>query len=208
MSRNPVHHKRTKHIEFDIHFVREKVAVGEVRVLHVPSARQLADVFTKGLPSSLFFDLPRRPLRQQYRRPSGGGGGVLRINHSAPWPSRHDALRTGRVDDVVARATTQRPRRETRLLRLRHALPQLARICSCLYSIYVNTYRCMQLSFDPISFYRGCASSSRPLILRRREHGLLGLHGHELVVDCKWSGGKTFCPSTHTIFVLSSLRDD
>jgi histone deacetylase 1/2 len=75
MSRNPVHHKRTKHIEFDIHFVREKVAVGEVRVLHVPSARQLADVFTKGLPSSLFFDLPRRPLRQQYRRPSGGGGG-------------------------------------------------------------------------------------------------------------------------------------
>lgn len=50
MSRNPVHHRRTKHIELDIHFVREKVAVGELRVTHVPSARQLADVFTKGLP--------------------------------------------------------------------------------------------------------------------------------------------------------------
>jgi len=39
MSRNPVHHRRTKHIELDIHFVREKVAIGELRVTHVPSAR-------------------------------------------------------------------------------------------------------------------------------------------------------------------------
>jgi len=56
MSRNPVHHRRTKHIELDIHFVREKVAIGELRVTHVPSARQITDVFTKGLPSALFFD--------------------------------------------------------------------------------------------------------------------------------------------------------
>jgi hypothetical protein len=55
MSRNPVHHRRTKHIELE-HFVREKVAIGEVRVTHVPSARQIADVFTKGLPSALFLD--------------------------------------------------------------------------------------------------------------------------------------------------------
>ena len=56
MSKNPVHHRRTKHIELDIHFVREKVANGELCVTHVPSAWQLTVVFTKGLPSALFFD--------------------------------------------------------------------------------------------------------------------------------------------------------
>jgi hypothetical protein len=36
--------------------VREKVARGQVRVLHVPSRYQIADIFTKGLPLQLFDD--------------------------------------------------------------------------------------------------------------------------------------------------------
>jgi hypothetical protein len=40
----------------DIFFVREKVARGQVRVLHVPSRYQIADIFTKGLPLVLFQD--------------------------------------------------------------------------------------------------------------------------------------------------------
>jgi hypothetical protein len=56
MARNSVQHRRTKHIEIDIHFVREKVALGELRVLQIPSAQQFADIFTKGLPTSLFED--------------------------------------------------------------------------------------------------------------------------------------------------------
>ena len=89
-----MHHRRTKHIELDIHFVREKVAIGEVRVMHIPSARQIADVFTKGLPSALFFDSgTASPLRTATLRL----GGVSTETHQqrlAP------ALGRPRLDDL------------------------------------------------------------------------------------------------------------
>jgi hypothetical protein len=54
MAANPVHHRHTKHIELDIHLVREKVE--QLRVLHVPMRQQFTDVMTKGLPTAVFED--------------------------------------------------------------------------------------------------------------------------------------------------------
>jgi hypothetical protein len=54
LSNNLVQHQRTKHVEIDLHFVCERIAVGDVCVLHVPTTSQFTDIFTKGLPSSVF----------------------------------------------------------------------------------------------------------------------------------------------------------
>lgn len=49
MSANPVFHARTKHIEVDYHFVKERVLNKLLEVEYISSGDQVADGFTKPL---------------------------------------------------------------------------------------------------------------------------------------------------------------
>ncbi|KAA8541125.1 hypothetical protein F0562_025129 [Nyssa sinensis] len=51
---NPILHGRTKHVELDYHYIRERVALGSLETRFVTSPNQLADIFTKPLPKPLF----------------------------------------------------------------------------------------------------------------------------------------------------------
>jgi histone deacetylase 1/2 len=54
LSANPAFHARTKHIEIHIHFVRERVAKRLLDIRFISSRDQVADGFTKPLPSKEF----------------------------------------------------------------------------------------------------------------------------------------------------------
>ena len=54
LSSNPVFHSRMKHVAVDYHFLCDQVQSGALRMAHVSSADQLADLLTKPLPHSQF----------------------------------------------------------------------------------------------------------------------------------------------------------
>ncbi|KAH9796154.1 retrovirus-related pol polyprotein from transposon RE1 [Citrus sinensis] len=53
ISHNPVHHDRTKHVEVDRHFIKEKIE-GVISMTYVPTSQQTADLLTKGLVKPVF----------------------------------------------------------------------------------------------------------------------------------------------------------
>ncbi|RVW21106.1 Retrovirus-related Pol polyprotein from transposon RE1 [Vitis vinifera] len=53
LSANLVFQSISKHIELDLHFIRDNVQK-ELNIDYLPSCDQLADIFTKHLPSSQF----------------------------------------------------------------------------------------------------------------------------------------------------------
>jgi|SRR5579871_5521089 len=54
LAKNPVFHGRTKHIDIQHHFVREKVDSGDICLEYIPTEQQIADGLTKPLPRDRF----------------------------------------------------------------------------------------------------------------------------------------------------------
>jgi hypothetical protein len=57
VAKNPVFHKKMRHVKRRHHFLRDHVEKGDIEMRYIVTKRQLDDIFTKPLDSSRFADL-------------------------------------------------------------------------------------------------------------------------------------------------------
>ncbi|XP_074556441.1 uncharacterized protein LOC141812295 [Curcuma longa] len=70
IAHNPVLHDRTKHIEVDKHFIKEKINTGIICMTYLPTDEQLADVLTKGLHKKQFDKLTSKLAMEDIYKPA------------------------------------------------------------------------------------------------------------------------------------------
>ena len=69
LSKNPVMHRASKHIEIRYHFVREKVQDGSLKLVYIPSSENIADVLTKSTRKNTFIYLRDKFMHSPQRTP-------------------------------------------------------------------------------------------------------------------------------------------
>lgn len=74
LSKNPIYHSRTKHIDIKYHYVRDCVEEKKVNIEFVPSCDQLADALTKALGRTRLEDLRTRIGMAEVRMDRNQGG--------------------------------------------------------------------------------------------------------------------------------------
>jgi len=92
LTANPAFHARSKHFEFDYHYVRERVALGSLVVKHIPGHQQIADIFTKSLPYEAFcsmrfklgVDFPPKPRLRGSIKPTSQNDNILSATTNGP----------------------------------------------------------------------------------------------------------------------------
>jgi hypothetical protein len=57
VAKNPVFHKRMRHLERRHHFLRDYVEKGDIEIRYIDILRELANIFTKSLDASHFAEL-------------------------------------------------------------------------------------------------------------------------------------------------------
>ena len=54
LAKHQVYHEKSKHIDVFLHFIREEIENGEVKVFKVHTSKNPADILTKPLPNEKF----------------------------------------------------------------------------------------------------------------------------------------------------------
>ncbi|GKA32140.1 RmlC-like cupins superfamily protein [Tanacetum coccineum] len=88
LASNHVHHARSKHIEIDCHFVKDKVKAGQILPQYISTKNQLADILTKGLNRPLHYNcLTKLGMCNPYTLPTCEGDDKAEVIQGSKHPA-------------------------------------------------------------------------------------------------------------------------